>query len=235
VNPALRNSAAHVFVASLDAPKPEPDDEHHLFRVLRLREREAVTVSDGRGSWIACEVRNGALLPVSDAVLEPSPPTFTVASAVPKGDRCDWMVQKLTEIGVSDIVFLHCARSVVRWEGDRAAKQLARMQRIAKEAAVQSRRVWLPTLRGPVSFTEAVAAPGAVLAEPDGDPAVTGTYVVIGPEGGFSPEELSAPVPHLRLSDTVLRVETAAVVAAARFLTVREEVQRTVRPSHRAL
>jgi 16S rRNA (uracil1498-N3)-methyltransferase len=130
------------------------------------------------------------------------------------------MVQKLTEIGVSEIVFLHCARSVVRWEGDRAGKQLARMRRIAKEAAVQSRRVWLPTLRGPVSFTEVVATPGVVLAEPDGDPAATGTCVVVGPEGGFSPEELALPVPRVRVSNTVLRVETAAVVAAARFLTV---------------
>jgi 16S rRNA U1498 N3-methylase RsmE len=71
-----------------------------------------------------------------------------------------------------------------------------------------------------VSFTDAATTPGAVLAEPDGDPAATGTCVIIGPEGGFSPEELAAPVPHVRLADTVLRVETAALVAAARILTV---------------
>ena len=55
MNPALRASAAHVFVDSLDAPVPSDDDAHHLFRVLRLRDGEVVTVSDGNGSWRTTE------------------------------------------------------------------------------------------------------------------------------------------------------------------------------------
>jgi 16S rRNA (uracil1498-N3)-methyltransferase len=201
VNPALRISAAHVFVASLHEPEPEPDDAHHLFRVLRLRDGETVTVSDGVGSWRSTVVAGGALVPSGDIEQASSPRSCLVAAAIPKGDRCEWMVQKLTEVGASEIVLLHCARSVVRWEGDRGAKQLARMQRVAREASMQSRRAWLPVVRGPVPFAEAVS-------------------LLIGPEGGFSPEELAAPVPRLRLLDTVLRVETAAVVAAARILMV---------------
>jgi 16S rRNA (uracil1498-N3)-methyltransferase len=221
VNPALRSSAAHVFVASVDVPEPTPEDQHHLFRVLRVRDGETVTVSDGRGAWRTTVAAAGALVAVGDVVHETSLRPCTIATAIPKGDRLEWMVQKLTEVGVAEIVLLHCSRSVVRWDGERAAKQLVRLQRIAREAAVQSRRVWLPVLRGPVPFAEAAALPGAVLAEPDGDVGVAATVVLIGPEGGFSAEELAAPVPRLRLLDTVLRVETAAVVAASGILTSR--------------
>jgi RsmE family RNA methyltransferase len=81
--------------------------------------------------------------------------------------------------------------------------------------------VWLPTLRGPVPFAEAATIPGVVLAEPDGQPGIAASAVIIGPEGGFSAEELSLPLARLRLVDTVLRVETAAVVAASALLTTR--------------
>ncbi|MEN9646827.1 MAG: putative ribosomal small subunit methyltransferase [Actinomycetota bacterium] len=218
MNPALRHSAAHVFVESLDAPELSPDDAHHLFRVLRVRDGEVVTVSDGVGGWRAMRAAGGALVPDGPVEREPAPAPCTIAAAIPKGDRAEWMVQKLTEIGVSEIVLLHCARSVVRWEGERGAKQLARLQRVAREAAVQSRRVWLPVVRGPVTFAEAAALPGAMLAEPDGARGVAGSTVIIGPEGGFSAEELAAPLPRRRLVDTVLRVETAAIVAASGVL-----------------
>ncbi len=221
MNPALRSSAAHVFVASVEVPEPSPDDLHHLVRVLRLRDGEVVTVSDGVGAWRVTELAGGALVPCGEVQGVEAPQRCTIASAIPKGDRLEWMVQKLTEVGVTEIVLVHCARSVVRWDGDRAAKQLARLQRVAREAAVQSRRVWLPTLRGPVPFAEAAAIPGAVLAEPDGQPGIAASAVIIGPEGGFSAEELSLPLARLRLVDTVLRVETAAVVAASALLTTR--------------
>lgn len=215
MNPALRSSAAHVFVASVEVPEPDPDDLHHLFRVLRLRDGEVVTASDGRGAWRPMTATAGTLVPCGDVEHVEPPRHCTIVTAIPKGDRLEWMVQKLTEIGVAEIVFMQCARSVVRWEGERAAKQMARLQRVAREAASQSRRVWLPVLRGPVSFAEAAALPGAVLAEPDGTRGLQSDVVLIGPEGGFSPEELAVPLPRLGLLTTVLRVETAAIVAAA--------------------
>ena len=222
MNPALRSSAAHLFVQSLDAPEPDPDDAHHLFRVLRVRDGEVVTVTDGEGRWRATEVVGRSLRPIGDTVTEPVLPAFTIASAIPKGDRAEWMVQKLTEIGVSEIVFLHCTRSVVHWDGERGMRQLHRSRRVAREAAMQSRRVWLPRVAGPESFASIVLRPGVVLAEPGGESpsSLTSvpTTVVIGPEGGFTADELAVGVPLVRLGSTVLRVETAALVAAVKFV-----------------
>ena len=222
MNPALRASAAHVFVQSLEAPELGAEDAHHLFRVLRLREGEHVTVSDGLGQWRSTAVVGQALQPIGELVAEPAPPLLTIATAIPKGDRVDWMVQKLTEVGVGSVIFLHCARSVVKWEGDRAAKQLARMQRVAREAAMQSRRVWLPRLSGPMSFESAAARPGAVIADPDGQPFERSSdgacTVLIGPEGGLAEHELHGGPPLVRWGNHVLRVETAAVVVAVAIL-----------------
>lgn len=218
MNPALRTSAAHVFVASLHHPQPESDDAHHLFRVLRLRDGEVVTVSDGAGGWRRTEVAGAALVPVGEIEHDHHPPLGTVAAAIPKGDRCEWMVQKLTEVGIGEIVLLHCDRSVVRWTGERADKQLARMQRVAREASMQSRRVWMPRIVGPLPFAEVATREGAALAEPGGDDQVAAECVIIGPEGGFSAEELALGLPRLGLGGTVLRVETAAVVVAVRYL-----------------
>lgn len=227
MNPALRSSAAHLFVGSVDAHDPSADDLHHLFRVLRLRDDEVVTVSDGAGAWRATIARGGALVPAGDVHHEPAPPPCVIASAIPKGDRAEWMVQKLTEVGATEIVLLDCARSVVRWEGERGAKQLARLQRVAREAASQSRRVWLPAVLGPVPFAQVVTRPGAVLAEPDSDRDLAGSparLVIVGPEGGFSADELAVAVPRVRLLDTVLRVETAAIAAACGILTRPEKL-----------
>ena len=221
MNPALRSSAAHVFVQSLAAPELHPDDAHHLFRVLRVRDGEVVTVTDGGGGWLVTQVAGQVLHPVSDPVFEPAPAQLTIASAIPKGDRAEWLVQKLTEIGVARIVLVHCARSAVRWEGERGERHLQRARRVAREAAMQSRRVWMPDIAGPESLSAVVLQPNVVLAAPEGvapaDLAVTPATVVIGPEGGFTPDELACGAPSVRLGDTILRVETAAIVAAARF------------------
>ena len=125
-----------------------------------------------------------------------APAQLTIASAIPKGDRAEWMVQKLTEIGVARIVLLHCARSAVRWEGERGERHLQRARRVAREAAMQSRRVWMPDIAGPESLSAVVLQPNVVLAAPEG---------------------VACGAPSVRLGDTILRVETAAIVAAARF------------------
>ena len=111
------------------------------------------------------------------------------------------------------IVLVDCRRSVVRWQPERRATQLDRLRRVGRDAAMQSRRVWLPTIDGPVPLGDVVAAGGAVLADPDGDPLTTATTVVIGPEGGFTAEELEL-APAVSLGEPILRVETAALVAA---------------------
>lgn len=226
MNPALRSSAAHVFVQSVAAPELSSDDAHHLFRVMRLRDGEPVTVSDGAGQWRLTHVAGQALVPAGEVLQEPTPPPLTIASAIPKGDRLEWMVQKLTELDVSEIVLLHCARSAVRWDQAKAARQLPRLERVAREASMQSRRVWLPTLTGPVAFDAIAARVDAVIADPSGTPltpsAATTTRsgrftVIIGPEGGLTDDELAAGPALVSLGARILRVETAALVAAVCF------------------
>lgn len=221
MNPALRHSAAHLFVTALEEPEPAEDDAHHLFRVLRLRDGETVTVSDGAGSWRPTRVAGTSLVPTGEVEYVAATPPVIIATAIPKGDRLEWMVQKLTEVGVAEIVFLHCERSVVRWTGDRATKQLERQRRVAREASSQSRRVWLPKLSGPLSFGEVAAAGNVIVADPSGAPferTVGPVTVVIGPEGGLTAEELGTAPTVRSWGSNILRVETAAVIVAASFL-----------------
>ncbi|CAB4876242.1 unannotated protein [freshwater metagenome] len=226
MNHELRRSAAHVFVESLAAPTLNDDDQHHLVRVLRLRAGEVVSASDGHGGWRMCRFAGGDVLEPdteiahSAAALAP----ITIGFALPKGDRPEWIVQKLTEIGADRLVVLHAERSVVRWDADRSERNLVKLRRVAREASMQSRRVWLPVIEGPCALS-VVAGGGAIaLAEPEGEPLSLATpTVLIGPEGGWSPDELGAHRRHVRLGSTILRVETAALVAAARLVALRDD------------
>jgi 16S rRNA (uracil1498-N3)-methyltransferase len=213
VNPLLRGSAAHVFVDDLDAPTLTAEDEHHLRRVLRVGAGEMITVSDGRGRWAGAQLAVDALV-VTDAVhAEPPPAPVRVGAAIPKGERCEWMVQKLTEVGTTEIVLVQSARSVVRWDRARALRHIERLSRVARQAAMQSRRVWLPAIVGPCAVAEVLGG-GAVVADPAGEPlSRRPSAVIVGPEGGFTDGEVGA-APRVTLGAHVLRVETAAVVAA---------------------
>lgn len=209
---ARRRSAAHVLVGDVASPTLDEWSSHHLLRVLRLRDGEAVTVTDGAGRWCPCRLAAGDLVVDGEVIAESAPREVTVAVAPPKGDRLDWLVQKCTEIGVGRIVLLSAERSVVRWDDDRAGKRLERLRRIAAEAAMQARRVWFPEVGGPVAAAAVLAA--GVIAEPGGRAiGRADTTVAVGPEGGWSPGEVSMAADRVSLGANVLRVETAAVVA----------------------
>lgn len=218
---SLRASAAHVLVDDVDLPVPPPDVTHHVRRVLRLRDGESVTVTDGAGRWRACAVGGGGVEPVGAVHSEPRPtPALTIAVAPPKGDRLEWLVAKCTEVGIDRIVLLDAERSVVRWDGARATKQLDRLRRVAGEASMQSRRVWLPEMVGPVAAGELLSTYAA--AEPGGRPVgADDVSIAIGPEGGWSPVELAGAGATVSLGPTVLRVETAAVAAAVLMMRAR--------------
>ena len=202
-----------------------PDDRHHLERVLRLRAGEEITVSDGAGGRRRCRF-GPALEPVGDVERVPRPqPEVTVAFAVVKGQRPEWAVQKLTEVGVDRIVPLLTARSVVRWPSGEAGSQLARLRRVAREAAMQSRRVWLPTVAGVTPFEVMAAEAGAALAQPGaGPPALAHPVVLIGPEGGWDHAELARAPALVGLGPSVLRTETAALVAGTLLCALRAGV-----------
>ncbi len=225
MNPVLRGSAAHVFVETLAAPQLSADDDHHLRRVLRIRSSDVVTVADGAGRWVTARLEADGLHLESDPVVEPAPRPAAVVSAIPKGDRAEWMVQKLTEIGATSIGFIDCARSVVHWDAERGHRQVERLRRIAREAAMQSRRLWLPEIHDVVPFAAVAARNGScAIADPDGADLGAGVdTVLVGPEGGFTDDELALVARRVSLSTNVLRVETAALVAVV-LLTLRNEV-----------
>ena len=230
---ALRSSAAHVFVADVDEPALADEDRHHVERVLRLRPGQAVTVADGSGSWRACTwVTGGGLEPAAEVVRSPAPsPPVTVGFALTKGERPEWVVQKLTEAGVDRIVVLVAARSVVRLDEAAAARRAERWRRVAREAAMQSRRTRLPVVDTVGSLSEAVdgAGPGVALAEPAGaPPSLERPAVLVGPEGGWSPEELALGLPTVGLGPGLLRAETAAVAAAVIICALRAGFVRQV-------
>ncbi len=202
-----------------------------------------MVASDGRGSWRWCLVSDGpgagsvgsgegsAGLPgplrvAGDVRVEPPPQlTLTVGFAPVKGDRPEWVVEKLTELGVDHIVVLSTDRAVVRWRDDRAGRALARLEVAARQAAAQSRRVRLPIVEGPWTLEELAAnlPDGALsLAEPGGaPPSLRHHAVAVGPEGGWSDRELALDLPRTGLPPGVLRSETAAMAAGLTLSTLR--------------
>jgi 16S rRNA (uracil1498-N3)-methyltransferase len=218
-----RSAAAHVFAADVEHPVLDADDVHHLGRVLRLRDGEVVTVSDGHGRWRPFRLVDGPehLEPIGETVREVRlQPELGVVFALTKGDRPEWVVQKLTELGIDHLWPLVTERTVVRWDASKAAKQQARLTKVVKEAAMQSRAVFLPRVHAVQdSLRDAVSALGGVgldvaLAEPGGKPlSDTVSAVIVGPEGGFTAEEVALVGSHVSLPGGILRAETAAIAA----------------------
>lgn len=226
-------SAPHVIVGDVAAPELSEADRHHLVRVRRLRIGDALTVTDGAGSWRHCVLGDdGSLSGAGDIVHVPRPaPEIAVAFALTKGDKPDWTVQKLTELGVDRIIPFRAERSVVRWDEAKARANHERMESIARSAVEQSHRVWLPVVEE-VTDVASLAARGAVRADRSADrrfdgwrdlgggdgagvPAVSIPAVVaVGPEGGWSDDERELLPRAMGLGQHVLRAETAALAAA---------------------
>jgi 16S rRNA (uracil1498-N3)-methyltransferase len=192
--------------------------------VLRLAPGSDVTAGDGAGRWRPCRLGGGPVLEIAGATVDdPRPePLITVAFALVKGERPELAVQKLTELGVDRVMPFVAGRSVVRWDAGRADRHGERWRVIARQAAMQCRRTWLPEVAPVASFDSVAALPGAVLADPAGAPPTLGRPVVlVGPEGGWTPEERGAGLPTVRLAAHVLRAETAAITAGAVLTALR--------------
>src|SRR5262245_11461972 len=176
---------AHAFVDDLADPRRSDADHHHLARVLRLPVGAELTVGDGGGRWRAVRLLGSTVLePVGEVVVDPRPdPPITVAFALVKGERPELTVQKLTELGADRIVPFVAERSVVHWDPAKAARQAERLAAIARAAARQCRRTWLPEVGSVVDFALAAALPGAALADRDGEPpSLARPVVLVGPE-----------------------------------------------------
>jgi 16S rRNA (uracil1498-N3)-methyltransferase len=220
-----------VFVDDLDAPALSVDDHHHLRRVLRVHVGAPITVADGRGRW------RRALF---DMVPEPDSPVYsvdevgpriTIAFALVKGARPELVVQKLTELGVDVIMPFVAERSVVRWEQGRGERHLERLERVAREAAMQSRRVRWPRIGEAATFADVIGLPGAAVADRHGvPPTLDHPTLLIGPEGGWSETERAASPSTVGLGDLVLRAETAAIAGAALLTALRSRLVTPVAP-----
>jgi 16S rRNA (uracil1498-N3)-methyltransferase len=212
--PRRVGALAQFHVDDLEAPELQREDEQHLRKVLRAREGEEVVVTDGQGSWALYEVLSFGLRRVSDITLDPPTPETSLYLTPLKGDRAEWAVAKATEVGVSRIVPLVAERMVVKFKGEAKEKILARWRRIAAEASNQCRRTYDVTIADPIRVKDvhslvAVADLGA-----------TGNWaglrsVAIGPEGGWAKDEWDVGRRRVGLGPTVLRAETAGVIAAS--------------------
>ena len=219
-----------------------PTDRHHLVRVLRLVDGDRIVIAgqDGREAEATLrEVSADRITADIGAVIRrPHRPRVVLAAGVARRERMEFTIQKCTELGVAEIWPLASARCVVRLDEERGGRRGERWRRIAAEAAKQSQRADVPLVRNAMGLDELLAEIGRfdVVLVPWEEAASTAVgigealdagnastdsavLVVVGPEGGFEPAEASAlqdaGARIVSLGDTVLRTETAAVVAVA--------------------
>ena len=232
-------------VAAGDVVILPTDVAHRFFRVLRLPDGAPIELFDDAGRVVQGTARApDAIAVMAVDVVDDVLPPLVVLQAITKTDKLELVVQKATELGASRVVLFQARRSQVRLGGkggddDRADKKLARLERIAADAARQCGRARPPTLVGPMDLRGALAAAAAVAAVGvavagivDAETTLSqhlgsvgprlkqgGLLVVVGPEGGLDPDEqhsfAEVGVVGVRWSRFVLRTETAALSALA--------------------
>ncbi len=208
----------------------------HAATVRRIRPGEKLDLGDGDGTVAHCVVEDVAKARLTARVLDrrtvpPAVPAVTVAQALPKSDRSELAIELATEAGADAFVAWQAARCVARWESSATLdKGLRRWGAVARSAARQSRRAYIPPVTGVVSTPELVArvrdddATALVLHE-SATVRLTelpmaqadSLLLIVGPEGGITEDELAAlsgaGATPVRLGPTVLRTSTAAAVA----------------------
>ena len=215
------------------------EESRHAKKVLRLQPGDEICAMDGAGARYRAEIlftgEDGVRVKLLERLPSGEPPVhLTVYQGVPKADKLDFIAQKLTELGAARLVPVKMERCVVKLDGKDGAKRRERLQKIAREAAKQCRRGLPMDVSEPVDWKAALTVMAAhdALLIPWEDargtrlkdvfkelPEARDIGIVIGPEGGMSPEEVDAMLQiggrTVTLGPRILRTETAAVVAAA--------------------
>lgn len=215
-------------------------EAHHAATVKRVVPGERIDVLDGKGHRLSCTVVDATpaavVATVDRASFDPLPDTrIVLVQALAKGDRGELAVEAATELGVDAVVPWQADRSIVRWRAEKAVKGRAKWESLVRTASKQSRRSRVPDVldaldsRGLCRWLDGVEHPvllheearGTLAGYWKGDPAGgAGTVaVIVGPEGGISPQEVGLFVEHgavpVQLGSNVLRASTAGPAAIA--------------------
>lgn len=219
------------------------EDAKHIKTVLRMREGESLTVCDGCGMDYECSINSFVdkeilldIVSKSNSVSEPET-KITLFQGLPKADKMELIIQKCVELGIDEIVPVYTERCIVKLDKkDKEAKKIERWQKISESAAKQSGRGKIPTIKPVINFKEAVEISknfdGAIIPyENEKDRGIRefvkdfhGKTVAmfIGPEGGFSTDEINLSVEKdvlpVTLGKRILRTETAGLSALSILL-----------------
>lgn len=230
-----------LFRREWNSPTPfslNKEETSHLKALRIFSEDKLLRVLDGNGSEWIYEVKAGALQGILKETKNHSKPSAisAIATAIPKGNRLEWLLQKGTELGLTHFYFLNFEQS------DRKDFNLARVRKIVEEAAIQSKRIFLPEVHAPVTLKEFLNSrekenqvspsqtketkPNVYQFDPKGESNLKpeffqNTIWIIGPEGGFREKETNLlkekKVIGVKAGDSILKIETAGIFAASMF------------------
>ena len=206
----------------------------HLATVLRLKEGDPISLFNGQGGEFRATLSECSGKRVTASVADftnterESPLHIHLGIGMSRGDRMDWVIQKATEVGVTEISPLYTERTEVKLKGDRAEKKLRHWQQVSISACEQSYRNRVPVIHPPITVNQWLSSVEAekklVLHHRSqhsiselGEQQAASAALLIGPEGGLSTDEIKRAEKHsfmpLTLGPRVLRTETAPVVA----------------------
>ena len=226
----------------------DPEDTRHAVKVLRMQCGDQAEIIFGNTRYLSvvekCSTDHVVLSPVKALPSTEPSLSVTLFQGLPKGDKMDWIVQKAVEIGAVRIVPVSFSRCVVHLNENDAVKKTARWSKIAREAGKQSGRCIVPEVLPPVSpekFSALLSSCGKVAVpweecRENGPlsffrkhPVLSSLGIVIGPEGGLSPEEIGrmtdAGCEPVTLGKRILRTETAGLTALSVFLGLYGEME----------
>ncbi len=211
----------------------DEDTSKHVVQVLRMQNREQLQLTDGKGNLFTCEITDNNRKKCAVVIKQTTnykPPTTNITIAISllkNANRFEWFLEKVTEIGVTQIIPLVCERT------EKTAFKFERMKSILVSAMLQSQQCWLPQMGEPVKYKDFIEAGNAAqkfiahcedennkvpltskLLNPS-----TSKVILIGPEGDFTTKEIELALQNnfiaVSLGNTRLRTETAGVMAAA--------------------
>ncbi|MCJ8006882.1 16S rRNA (uracil(1498)-N(3))-methyltransferase [Lederbergia wuyishanensis] len=220
------------------------EDFHHITRVMRMKEDDMfwVVFKDGKAASVKISQISDSYIEADMIEFEKAdkelPIYIAIASGLPKGDKFEWIIQKGTELGASEFIPFIATRSVVKWESRKESKKLERWNKIAKEAAEQSHRQFLPFVHSPYTINELIQYSDKfdwkILAYEEAAKEDEQSnfvriiqsakpkdkiLIVFGPEGGITVPEKNELTSHgfeiCGLGPRILRTETAPLYALA--------------------